>query len=663
MARSSKKDPLGRHAKHVAPEQPSEQEKPEREFPYNPYNQFSMPNDGPVPYADKKEELARLRAKKRNRGNAPKIIAAVVIVLVLVFGISGVALAMSANDAKKDAQVLITQAKQIKDQVVSGDMDSAKSTSEDLAETASKLRDTTSSPLWSAATIVPVIGSDIRTVQILADAADTLASDVLIPAMDAIPAKGLAGIMKDDGAIDVKVISDLLSIVSDSAPTLTEYASELEAAPEPTIDQLKEPVEQVKTIMASLAPIADSATELEKTLPTILGANGVRTYLVIACSAAEMRSSVGFAGSYALMTVDNGKISFGDFAGFDKNPRLPQSASAATQEDIDLFRWESTVDSRDVTQIIDFQRVGEIESQIWEANGHGKVDGVIALDTVVVQRMLGVTGTKVTTPGGDVLDGETTSDFLLNGVYKKYPDGKVQDAVFALVADAAAHSIFNNVGKVNVAKMASVLGQSIEESRIAIYLANDKEEAMLEDFGLAGTVSSDPKVPETGVYTSACYGGKMFFYLDSDIEVGKATRNFDGSYSYDMKVTFKNRLNSTELGTLTNYITNGPGFNGDLHFFIYLLAPTEGKITDVKTEGTFYGANSYPIPAFAISVGGNDPMNESTYQGNDIWYGWTSIPMEGKTVVTYKVTTSKTAGKDLIVRTTPLAGETEIEYQ
>ena len=34
----------------------------------------------------------------------------------------------------------------------------------------------------------------------------------------------------------------------------------------------------------------------------------------------------------------------------------------------------------------------------------------IALDTIVLQRMLALTGTKVTNPGGDVLDGNSTSD-------------------------------------------------------------------------------------------------------------------------------------------------------------------------------------------------------------------------------------------------------------
>lgn len=622
-----------------------------------------MPGAGPVPYADRREEVARLRRKKKRHGNAPKIIAAVVVVVVLVFGVTGAAFAMSAMDAKDDAQTLMTQAKQLKSQVVGGDMAGAKETVSQMSDMTTKLHDTTSGPLWSIATLIPVVGSDIQTVQTVSDAADALVDEVLMPAMDVIPANGLAGLMSDDGAVNVKVIDDLLTVVSGSAPTITEYAEKLNGAPEPAIGQLKEPIQQVKDMMAMLGPIAGYATELKDTLPAMLGADGVRNYLIVACSSAEMRSSVGFAGSFGVMTVNNGKITLGNFIGYEENLRLDSPVSAATEEDIRLFRTEAAIDARDVTQIIDFERVGEIESQIWAANGHGTVDGVIGMDTVVLQRMLELTGTSVTTPGGDVLDGSNTSDFLLNGVYKKYPEGKVQNAIFALVADTAAKGVFGNIGRVNIAKLAGVLKTSVDEGRISIYMANDSEEAMLEDFGLAGTVSSDTKVPETGVYMSACLGGKMFYYLASDIEVGKGVKNADGSVTYDMKVTFSDLLDEAELSTLTRYIKNGDEYNGSLHFFVYLLAPTGGQIADLQTDGVFYGADRYPNTDFAITAGGNDDMNETTYQGNDLWYGWTKVPMEGTTVITYKVTTSPEAETDLVVRTTPLSGDTEITYQ
>ena len=663
MARFANNSSRGRHGRHADPEEQSPFFQAEEEPSFNPYKSVSMPGAGPVPYADRREEVARLRRKKKRHGNAPKIIAAVVVVVVLVFGVTGAAFAMSAMDAKDDAQTLMTQAKQLKSQVVGGDMAGAKETVSQMSDLTTKLHDTTSGPLWSIATLIPVVGSDIQTVQTVSDAADALVDEVLMPAMDVIPANGLAGLMSDDGAVNVEVIDDLLTVVSGSAPTITEYAEKLNGAPEPAIGQLKEPIQQVKDMMAMLGPIAGYATELKDTLPAMLGADGVRNYLIVACSSAEMRSSVGFAGSFGVMTVNNGKITLGNFIGYEENLRLDSPVSAATEEDIRLFRTEAAIDARDVTQIIDFERVGEIESQIWAANGHGTVDGVIGMDTVVLQRMLELTGTSVTTPGGDVLDGSNTSDFLLNGVYKKYPEGKVQNAIFALVADTAAKGVFGNIGRVNIAKLAGVLKTSVDEGRISIYMANDSEEAMLEDFGLAGTVSSDTKVPETGVYMSACLGGKMFYYLASDIEVGKGVKNADGSVTYDMKVTFSDLLDEAELSTLTRYIKNGDEYNGSLHFFVYLLAPTGGQITDLQTDGVFYGADRYPNTDFAITAGGNDDMNETTYQGNDLWYGWTKVPMEGTTVITYKVTTSPEAETDLVVRTTPLSGDTEITYQ
>ena len=56
-------------------------------------------------------------------------------------------------------------------------------------------------------------------------------------------------------------------------------------------------------------------------------------------------------------------------------------------------------------------------------------------------------------------------------------------------------------------------------------------------------------------------------------------------------------------------------------------------------------------------------MNETTYQGNDLWYGWAVIEMGNELVLNYKVTTASGAEGDLVVRTTPLSDDTAIDYQ
>ena len=65
----------------------------------------------------------------------------------------------------------------------------------------------------------------------------------------------------------------------------------------------------------------------------------------------------------------------------------------------------------------------------------------------------------------------------------------------------------------------------------------------------------------------------------------------------------------------------------------------------------------------AIGAGGEATMNETTYQGNDLWYGWAVIEMGDEMVLNYKVTTAPGAEGDLVVRTTPLSDDTEIDYQ
>lgn len=664
MPHNSQNGSRGKHGRHAAPEQESSFFSAEKEFPHNPYNSFDLKNDGPVPYTDRKEEVARLRRKKKRHGNRPKIIAAVVLAIVLVFGVSGAAFAMSAMEAKDDAQALVSQGKQLKDQLLGGDMAAAKATSQSMSDTMNKLHDTTSSPLWAVATIIPVVGSDIQTVRIVSDSAQSLVEDVLMPAMDTIPADGLKSLMSEDGAINVSLIDDLLTTVSDAAPVISENAAKLDETPEPNIDQLKGPIEQVKSMMATIAPIADSATELKDTLPAILGADGKRTYLVLACTGAEIRSSVGFAGSFGLVTVDNGKIEMGQFSGREISPRLNTPVSAATEEDRKLFRWEATVDSADATQITDFERVGEVESQIWEANGNGKVDGVIAVDTVVLQRMLDLTGATVNTPGGDVLDGSNASDFLLNGVYKKYEDPKEQDIVFALAADTAAKGVFGNIASVNMMDLIDTLKVSADEGRFCAYMSNDAEEQVIKDFGFAGIISENTKEPELGIYASAGRAGKMYFYLTSEVQVGKGVKNSDGSITYDVEVTYDDTLTREEAASLTPYMVNGmQDYDGAMDVVIYLQAPTGGKISDVTTEGEFFGPDKYTLGDFAIRAGGEEPMNETTYQGNNFWYGWGYATPDKNVVVKFKVTTAPDAESDLVVRTTPLASETVIEYQ
>lgn len=132
------------------------------------------------------------RPKNHKRRN---IIIVVVVAVILILGCSGVALAMSAKDAKADAEVLMDQGKTLVTQLKEGDKTGAGKTATELSATAKKLNDNVSSPLWAAATLIPVYGSDIAQVRTIASVADTLCAKAVTPLINALPAEGLSGIV------------------------------------------------------------------------------------------------------------------------------------------------------------------------------------------------------------------------------------------------------------------------------------------------------------------------------------------------------------------------------------------------------------------------------------------------------------------------------------
>lgn len=157
------------------------------------------------------------RPKNHKRRN---IIIVVVVAVILILGCSGVALAMSAKDAKADAEVLMDQGKTLVTQLKEGDKTGAGKTATELSATAKKLNDNVSSPLWAAATLIPVYGSDIAQVRTIASVADTLCAKAVTPLINALPAEGLSGIVVD-GGVNVQAVEDMLTPLGAEYPRFT----------------------------------------------------------------------------------------------------------------------------------------------------------------------------------------------------------------------------------------------------------------------------------------------------------------------------------------------------------------------------------------------------------------------------------------------------------
>src|SRR5206468_976551 len=84
----------------------------------------------------------------------------------------------------------------------------------------------------------------------------------------------------------------------------------------------------------------------------------------------------------------------------------------------------------------DFPVAAATASRMWTTTYGGTVDGVIAIDPVVVSGLLDATG-PVTLPSGDQISSANAVKLLLSDVYQRYSDPDQQDAFFASAAGSA----------------------------------------------------------------------------------------------------------------------------------------------------------------------------------------------------------------------------------
>lgn len=599
-------------------------------------------------YGRSHEDVYRVKKKRRShRGRNIAIgIACAILVLVIAAGAGGYMLLQSARTVKADADQVMTLASGMMDKVEAGDMQGLAADAGSMASLASKMRSETDSPLWTAASLIPVYGSDISAARTLVAAFDDVSNDALVPLSGDIQGISLSSMMSD-GRINVEMFQTLAEGLSEVAPVVTSANDSVQAIGQTHIDQVTELVGTAKSAMGTLNGAVDAANQFAPLIPQMLGAGGqTRTYVIVAMSSSEIRAAGGFPGSQGLLTVTDGVIELGEFG---RLVDIPWSQEVPiTDEEGALFQGPTfnggamKITSGDALYNPDFPHSANRIKQFWALNGEESVAGVIAVDPVFLQYILAVVG-GVTSPDGTTVDGTNAARYLMNEVYWDYAyDNKAQDAVFAEVASAAFDKIVSSLGDVDPTAFVSAVQHGVDEHRFLVWMENEQEQQAVSDLGVSGAVLTDPATAQVGVYLNDYSYTKSEYYVNLDTVVGDKTQNADGSATYRMVTTVVNTMDPAMESDLPPYLQahNGGAYSpGDLMLRAYVYAPAGGTVDNVQVTGDN-----------AVT------MNDGTYNGIDISWGEVHLQPGQTMTITYTVTTSPEAGDvPLDVRSTPTA--------
>ncbi|MFC2745901.1 MAG: DUF4012 domain-containing protein, partial [Parascardovia denticolens] len=101
-------------------------------------------------------------------------------------------------------------------------------------------------------------------------------------------------------------------LTSVNASLQTQVAA-LNKLPQPRIPQIKKANQKASKVILGLSGKINTVTGLTNSLPSLLGVNEARSYLVIAQTSSEARSGGGLVGSVGTLKVDKGVITIGAF--------------------------------------------------------------------------------------------------------------------------------------------------------------------------------------------------------------------------------------------------------------------------------------------------------------------------------------------------------------
>lgn len=604
------------------------------------YYDFGLNYGGDSSTSPTSNGLVRHRHRKgeRKKRRVAAVVAVIVAVVLVAFGVSGFMLFNSAKTVKSQAKETVEIVGGLKDKVTSGDFSTLPDDAKKIDELCSSMKKETSSPVWTMASFIPVYGGDINAARTMVDALSDVSSGALVPMADNL-AQATPGKLFQDGTINVSALQAVADSLSDSSKAFKSANEKIQGIGDTHIAQVTELVDKAKDGFATLNGAVDAAEKVAPVLPQMLGANGqTRNYLLYAMNNVEIRACGGFGGSQGLISVTDGQMSIGEFV-----PRIGLSEDEAVEsvdeEDEALFGNHSNLYNSGNTYSPDWPRNSQRVAALWKSQYGQDVDGVVGIDPVFLQYLLGLVG-NVSLPDGTVVDGTNAAKVLMHDVYWNYPVEE-SDGIFASVASAAFDKILGGIGDVDVTKLVGAFERGAEEGRLIAWMRNDDEQNAIKETGIDASLPDpdDPSAdPVAGVYFNNLSFSKLDWYLNADTQIGQGVKNGDGTCSYRITVTLTNIMTQEEAGKLPDYVAaSAPdAARDDERLNVSVFAPTGGNISDLTVGGTQFG------------------LGAATWHGIPFYSGTVDLHAGETTTITYTLTTSAEAGdKPLMLRQTP----------
>lgn len=363
------------------------------------------------------------------------------------------------------------------------------------------------------------------------------------------------------GGVDVAAIAALESPLDQLKRSLTATVDQLSGIDRsllvgPVSDALDDALEEA----VGAARTADRLHRTVQIAPDLLGVDVPRRYLLLLTSPVEARGRLGFPSAYAVLTFDNGKLTFeakesiSDLSNLTIDqglldipsrliPYLPYKVST---------HWQSTLLSPDAPSS------AELIQQFARQSPVGAIDGVILADPHTMASLVGLVGPVAIPALGTELTEDTTFDFLTRDQYVAFPEDQVERKELLGVVAGLVGTKLESLSVPSLRTFTERFGPLIADGHLIIDLQPDaypEAAALLADTDADGSFPRPEHTADDVVYLAQINNArnKIDLFLersvDYDVQIAE-----DGSLSGTLEVEL---TNTAPASGLPDYLIGG----------------------------------------------------------------------------------------------------------
>lgn len=349
--------------------------------------------------------------------------------------------------------------------------------------------------------------------------------------------------------------------------------------------KVKEQLIELKTLTEQGSSFVQEAKPLVKVLPSLLGEEESKKYLVLFQNDKELRATGGFITAYAILNIDKGVISVERSEDIYELDNSISGKPSAPEPILKYLPKVSTWHLRDTNLSPDFITSMDDFLTLYDKAGRGvDVDGIIAIDTNVLVSTIKILDDSVTAGGINfntqndprcdcpqvIYELEDNISRPVNFI-REDRKGLLGDLMFAIMQKALKSSpgqywgpLFQNFIK------------EVQEKHVMFYLFDENAQKGIESLNAAGRIQ-----PFDGDYLhindTNFAGAKSNLFTTQNVEVNYDVAN-DGTITKTVTINYANTHEPSDC----NLERGALCLNAELRDFVRVYVPEGSKLIESK---------------------------------------------------------------------------------